>query len=60
MNNDKQYFLHAAGKKIAVGTTRPKYDPVKKGWVTDKGIFSTQNPADYMVTAELAPPPADK
>jgi len=51
--NTKTYFLHAAGKKIPVGATQPRYDTKAKGWVTDKGVFSTTNPGEYTVSAEL-------
>jgi hypothetical protein len=47
------YFLHASDKKIAVGTTKPRYDAKQQAWMTDKGVFSTPNPSDYMVTAQI-------
>lgn len=58
MSTKKTYALHVGGKKIPVGDTQPTYDPIKKGWVTDKGLFSTPTPSDYMVTAEIVADPA--
>lgn len=46
------YFIIVKGREIDVGTTQPVYDAKKKGWVTDKGIFTTASPSDYGVLAK--------
>jgi hypothetical protein len=48
-----EYLLHSGNVPIPVGSVKPMYSRVKKGWVTAVGIFPTLNPADYSVTGHI-------
>lgn len=58
MNINMIYTLTTGTTITPVGTTKPTYSRQKKGWVTDIGIFSTNDPNEYVVKGIVAEPPA--